>query len=68
MVFAEDFECIPGFQQKLFYIEQPSEFTEDQLVLNGREITLDFVIFLQMGDYRAEVFLEFCIWLHSSPI
>ncbi|XP_053556733.1 cadherin-13 [Bombina bombina] len=31
---AKDFECIPGFQQKIFYIEQPPEFTEDQLVLN----------------------------------
>ncbi|KAM4614386.1 cadherin-13 [Discoglossus pictus] len=31
---AKDFECTPGFQQKIFYIEQPPEFTEDQLVLN----------------------------------
>ncbi|XP_035399422.1 cadherin-13 isoform X7 [Cygnus atratus] len=31
---AEDLECIPGFQQKVFYIEQPFEFTEDQRVLN----------------------------------
>ncbi|XP_018116075.2 cadherin-13 [Xenopus laevis] len=31
---ANDMECIPGFQQKIFYVEQPSEFTEDQLVLN----------------------------------
>ncbi|XP_075289982.1 cadherin-13 isoform X1 [Opisthocomus hoazin] len=31
---AEDLECIPGFQQKVFYIEQPFEFTEDQPVLN----------------------------------
>uniref|UniRef100_K9J7L9 Cadherin-13 n=1 Tax=Xenopus tropicalis TaxID=8364 RepID=K9J7L9_XENTR len=31
---ANDLECIPGFQQKIFYVEQPSEFTEDQLVLN----------------------------------
>ncbi|XP_010078245.1 PREDICTED: cadherin-13-like, partial [Pterocles gutturalis] len=31
---AEDLECVPGFQQKVFYIEQPFEFTEDQPVLN----------------------------------
>ncbi|XP_010157960.1 PREDICTED: cadherin-13-like, partial [Eurypyga helias] len=31
---AEDLECVPGFQQKVFYIEQPLEFTEDQPVLN----------------------------------
>lgn len=30
---AEDLECVPGFQQKVFYIEQPFEFTEDQPVL-----------------------------------
>nr|XP_014428904.1 cadherin-13 isoform X2 [Pelodiscus sinensis] len=34
IVFAEDLECIPGFQQKVFHIEQPSEFTEDQPILN----------------------------------
>ncbi|XP_067158524.1 cadherin-13 isoform X2 [Apteryx mantelli] len=34
LAFAEDLECIPGFQQKVFYVEQPSEFTEDQPVLN----------------------------------
>uniref|UniRef100_A0A8C3LVK2 Cadherin-13 n=1 Tax=Chrysolophus pictus TaxID=9089 RepID=A0A8C3LVK2_CHRPC len=31
---AEDLECTPGFQQKVFYIEQPFEFTEDQRILN----------------------------------
>ncbi|XP_061863621.1 cadherin-13 isoform X2 [Colius striatus] len=31
---AEDLECVPGFQQKKFYIEEPIEFTEDQPVLN----------------------------------
>ncbi|NWH87849.1 CAD13 protein, partial [Aegithalos caudatus] len=31
---AEDLECVPGFQQKVFYIEKPFEFKEDQLVLN----------------------------------
>lgn len=31
---AEDLECVPGFQQKVFYIEKPFEFTEDQLILN----------------------------------
>ncbi|KAK0677947.1 CAD13 protein, partial [Pygoscelis papua] len=31
---AEDLECVPGFRQKAFYIEQPFEFTEDQPVLN----------------------------------
>uniref|UniRef100_A0A8C5Q9V2 Cadherin-13 n=2 Tax=Leptobrachium leishanense TaxID=445787 RepID=A0A8C5Q9V2_9ANUR len=33
-VAAKDAECTPGFQQKIFYIEQPPEITEDQLVLN----------------------------------
>ncbi|XP_009465573.1 PREDICTED: cadherin-13 [Nipponia nippon] len=31
---AEDLKCVPGFQQKVFYIEQPFEFTEAQPVLN----------------------------------
>ncbi|XP_054125443.1 cadherin-13 isoform X1 [Melozone crissalis] len=31
---AEDLECVPGFQQKVFYIEKPFEFREDQLILN----------------------------------
>ncbi|KAM9374041.1 cadherin-13 [Phaethornis superciliosus] len=31
---AEGLECVPGFQQKVFYIEQPFEFTEDQRILN----------------------------------
>ncbi|XP_051485522.1 cadherin-13 isoform X2 [Apus apus] len=31
---AEGLECVPGFQQKVYYIEQPLEFTEDQRVLN----------------------------------
>lgn len=31
---AEDLACVPGFQQKVFYIEEPFEFTEDQAVLN----------------------------------
>ncbi|XP_043841192.1 cadherin-13 [Dromiciops gliroides] len=34
LTFAEDLECIPGFQQKTFHIEQPDEFIEDQLILN----------------------------------
>ncbi|XP_067396269.1 cadherin-13 isoform X8 [Emydura macquarii macquarii] len=34
LAFAEDLECIPGFQQKVFHIEQPSEFIEDQPILN----------------------------------
>ncbi|XP_006027495.1 cadherin-13 isoform X1 [Alligator sinensis] len=34
LTFAEDLECVPGFQQKVFHIEQPSEFTEDQPILN----------------------------------
>ncbi|XP_027706349.1 cadherin-13 isoform X2 [Vombatus ursinus] len=34
LTFAEDLECIPGFQQKIFRIEQPAEFIEDQLILN----------------------------------
>ncbi|KAM8983032.1 cadherin-13 isoform 2-T2 [Ara ararauna] len=28
-----DLECVPGFQQKAFYIEEPFQFTEDQPVL-----------------------------------
>uniref|UniRef100_A0A8D2N4Z8 Cadherin-13 n=1 Tax=Zonotrichia albicollis TaxID=44394 RepID=A0A8D2N4Z8_ZONAL len=31
---AEDLECVPGFQQKIFYIEKPFKFREDQLILN----------------------------------
>ncbi|NWT27536.1 CAD13 protein, partial [Cardinalis cardinalis] len=31
---AEDLECVPGFQQKVFYIEKPFEFREDRLILN----------------------------------
>uniref|UniRef100_A0A674GLI2 Cadherin-13 n=1 Tax=Taeniopygia guttata TaxID=59729 RepID=A0A674GLI2_TAEGU len=31
---AEDLECVPGFQQKVFYIEKPFQFTEDRLILN----------------------------------
>ncbi|NXI61335.1 CAD13 protein, partial [Anseranas semipalmata] len=34
LAYAEDLGCIPGFKQKVFYIEQPFEFTEDQPVLN----------------------------------
>uniref|UniRef100_A0A8D0BJ57 Cadherin-13 n=1 Tax=Salvator merianae TaxID=96440 RepID=A0A8D0BJ57_SALMN len=34
LVFAEDLECIPGFQQKVFHIEHPSTFTADQPILN----------------------------------
>lgn len=41
---ARDFDCIPGFQQKIFYIEQPLEFLEDQLVLNGRNSLVDFFL------------------------
>ncbi|NWH33096.1 CAD13 protein, partial [Chloropsis hardwickii] len=31
---AEDLECVPGFQQKVFYIEKPFAFREDKLILN----------------------------------
>ncbi|XP_063293933.1 cadherin-13 [Pelobates fuscus] len=31
---AKDLQCAPGFQQKIFYVEQLPEFTEDQLILN----------------------------------
>uniref|UniRef100_G1TL92 Cadherin-13 n=1 Tax=Oryctolagus cuniculus TaxID=9986 RepID=G1TL92_RABIT len=31
---AEDLDCAPGFQQKLFHINQPIEFIKDQSVLN----------------------------------
>ncbi|XP_027502530.1 cadherin-13 isoform X2 [Corapipo altera] len=34
LAWAEDLECVPGFQQKVFHIEKPFEFTEDRLVLN----------------------------------
>ncbi|XP_029463978.1 cadherin-13 isoform X2 [Rhinatrema bivittatum] len=34
IAFAEDLECIPGFQQKILYVEQPPEFAEDQLITN----------------------------------
>ncbi|XP_053126597.1 cadherin-13 isoform X2 [Hemicordylus capensis] len=34
LVFTEDLECIPGFQQKVFHIEHPSAFTADQPILN----------------------------------
>ncbi|KAI4571977.1 hypothetical protein MJG53_014083, partial [Ovis ammon polii x Ovis aries] len=31
---AEDLDCTPGFQQKVFRIDQPAEFIEDQAILN----------------------------------
>uniref|UniRef100_A0A5G2QPP8 Cadherin 13 n=1 Tax=Sus scrofa TaxID=9823 RepID=A0A5G2QPP8_PIG len=31
---AEDLGCTPGFQQKVFHIDQPAEFIEDQAILN----------------------------------
>uniref|UniRef100_A0A8C5Y525 Cadherin 13 n=1 Tax=Microcebus murinus TaxID=30608 RepID=A0A8C5Y525_MICMU len=31
---AEDLDCTPGFQQKVFHINQPAEFIEDQSILN----------------------------------
>ncbi|XP_003998358.4 cadherin-13 isoform X1 [Felis catus] len=31
---AEDLDCTPGFQQKLFHIDQPAQFIEDQAILN----------------------------------
>uniref|UniRef100_A0AAA9TIU0 Cadherin-13 n=1 Tax=Bos taurus TaxID=9913 RepID=A0AAA9TIU0_BOVIN len=31
---AEDLDCTPGFQQKVFHIDQPAEFIEDQAILN----------------------------------
>ncbi|XP_028930687.1 cadherin-13 isoform X2 [Ornithorhynchus anatinus] len=34
LAFADDLECTPGFQQKEFRIAQPSEFVEDQLIVN----------------------------------
>ncbi|XP_027746698.1 cadherin-13 isoform X1 [Empidonax traillii] len=36
LAWTEDLECVPGFQQKVFYIEEPFKFTQDQLVLNLR--------------------------------
>jgi hypothetical protein len=36
---AEDLDCTPGFQQKVFHINQPAEFIEDQLVLNCKHCT-----------------------------
>ncbi|KAG8513135.1 Cadherin-13 [Galemys pyrenaicus] len=32
---AEDLDCTPGFQQKVFHIDQPAEFIEDQSILNS---------------------------------
>ncbi|KAB1273725.1 Cadherin-13 [Camelus dromedarius] len=32
---AEDLDCTPGFQQKVFHIDQPAEFIEDQAILNS---------------------------------
>ncbi|XP_027475015.1 cadherin-13 isoform X2 [Zalophus californianus] len=31
---AEDLDCTPGFQQKVFHINQPAQFIEDQAILN----------------------------------
>ncbi|KAM5208739.1 cadherin-13 isoform 3-T3 [Hipposideros larvatus] len=31
---AEDLDCAPGFQQKVFHIDQPAEFVEDRAILN----------------------------------
>ncbi|XP_008574553.1 PREDICTED: cadherin-13-like [Galeopterus variegatus] len=31
---AEDLDCTPGFQQKVFHINQPDEFIEDRSILN----------------------------------
>uniref|UniRef100_A0A9L0RF92 Cadherin-13 n=1 Tax=Equus caballus TaxID=9796 RepID=A0A9L0RF92_HORSE len=31
---AEGLDCTPGFQQKVFYIDQPAEFIKDQAILN----------------------------------
>lgn len=45
---AEDLECIPGFQQKVFYIEQPFEFTEDQPVLN--RMLFSYIILVQKSE------------------
>ncbi|XP_057257901.1 cadherin-13 isoform X2 [Pezoporus wallicus] len=33
LLVCADLECVPGFQQKAFYIEEPFQFTEDQPVL-----------------------------------
>lgn len=70
---ARDFDCIPGFQQKIFYIEQPLEFLEDQLVLNGRNLLVDFYwgapgkgahnhFYLQLyGTYELFSFIRVCM-------
>ena len=34
---AEDLDCTPGFQQKVFRIDQPAEFIEDQAILNCKQ-------------------------------
>uniref|UniRef100_A0A9L0JQY3 Cadherin 13 n=1 Tax=Equus asinus TaxID=9793 RepID=A0A9L0JQY3_EQUAS len=31
---AEGLDCTPGFQQKVFHIDQPAEFIKDQAILN----------------------------------
>lgn len=45
---AEDLECTPGFQQKVFYIEQPFEFTEDQPILN--RMLFSYISLLQKSE------------------
>ncbi|KAM5262612.1 cadherin-13 [Ctenodactylus gundi] len=37
---AEDLDCTPGFQKKVFHINQPAEFIEDQPVLNCKQYRL----------------------------
>ncbi|XP_058135635.1 cadherin-13 isoform X3 [Dasypus novemcinctus] len=39
---AEDLDCTPGFQQKVFHIQQPAEFIEDQLILNCKQRHVTF--------------------------
>lgn len=57
---AEDLECIPGFQQKVFYIEKPFEFTEDQLVLN--RMLFSYITIVQ----KSELFMYSFHFCHLS--
>lgn len=34
---AEGLDCTPGFQQKVFHIDQPAEFIKDQAILNRKQ-------------------------------
>lgn len=43
---AEELDCTPGFQPKVFHINQPAEFIEDQPVLNCKQCPLKMLLAL----------------------